>query len=199
MRRWSGRAHPASVCSAGSRVLAPGQTSRRATRASSVASGRTRRTIAARPRTTAGRPLDDRRTTAPDSGLVTSTGDRVRGIRPDRGRVEPVARTSVSRARTVVPGPVRTCIGCRERVAKSELLRVTAGTNADGRPVVVPDPTSTRPGRGAHLHPTTACYDLAVRRRAFSRALRRPGGGLSTESLRNYIVSLGTTTHQTTR
>jgi predicted RNA-binding protein YlxR (DUF448 family) len=52
------------------------------------------------------------------------------------------------------------------------LLRVTAGADADGRPAVVPDPTATAPGRGAHLHPTTECYDLAVRRKAFGRALR---------------------------
>jgi uncharacterized protein len=51
-------------------------------------------------------------------------------------------------------------------------VRVTAGSDADGRLVVVPDPAATRPGRGAHLHPTSACYDLAVRRRAFGRALR---------------------------
>jgi uncharacterized protein len=51
-------------------------------------------------------------------------------------------------------------------------LRVTAGSDADGRPAVVPDPAGIRPGRGAHLHPTTVCYDLAVRRRAFGRALR---------------------------
>ncbi|WP_211348963.1 YlxR family protein [Nocardioides litoris] len=73
-------------------------------------------------------------------------------------------------------GPVRTCIGCRRRAAKRELLRVTAGSDADGRPAAVPDPPATAPGRGAHLHPTTECYDLAVRRRAFGRALRvQPG------------------------
>jgi len=55
-------------------------------------------------------------------------------------------------------------------------LRVTAGSDADGRPAVVPDPTATAPGRGAHLHPTTECYDLAVRRRAFGRALRADPG-----------------------
>lgn len=49
---------------------------------------------------------------------------------------------------------------------------MTAGSDADGRQVVVPDPTSTARGRGAHLHPTTACLDLAVRRKAFGRALR---------------------------
>lgn len=89
-------------------------------------------------------------------------------------------------------GPVRTCIGCRTRAAKSELLRVTAGSGADGQPVVVPDPDGTAPGRGAHLHPTTGCYDLAARRRAFSRALRiTPGaGGISSVPVGDYIASL---------
>jgi len=31
------------------------------------------------------------------------------------------------------------------------------------------------PGRGAHVHPTSACLDLALRRRAFGRALRFTG------------------------
>ncbi len=73
-------------------------------------------------------------------------------------------------------GPVRTCIGCRERAAKRELVRVTTGSDPDGRPAAVPDLDATRPGRGAHLHPTTRCYDLAVRRKAFARALRAPAG-----------------------
>jgi len=79
-------------------------------------------------------------------------------------------------------GPVRTCVGCRQRAAKRELLRVTAGSDADGRPAVVPDPSATAPGRGAHLHPTRECYDLAVRRKAFTRALRVQGE-LSSEPL----------------
>ena len=37
------------------------------------------------------------------------------------------------------PGPVRTCIGCRRRAAKSELLRVVAGSDTHGQPAVVPD------------------------------------------------------------
>ena len=74
------------------------------------------------------------------------------------------------------PEPIRTCVGCRGKATKSELLRLTAGTDAHGHAAVVPDPTSTAPGRGAHLHPTTDCYDLAVRRKAFARALRVPAG-----------------------
>ena len=71
------------------------------------------------------------------------------------------------------PGhPVRTCIGCRGADSRSALLRVVLGPGADGIPVVLPDPERRRPGRGAWLHPVTSCLDLAVRRRAFGRALR---------------------------
>jgi predicted RNA-binding protein YlxR (DUF448 family) len=66
---------------------------------------------------------------------------------------------------------------------------VTAGSDPDGLPAVVPDPTATAPGRGAHLHPTTGCYDLAVRRKAFGRALRVPTG-LSPAPLGHYVASL---------
>jgi hypothetical protein len=93
-----------------------------------------------------------------------------------------VASFSSSPART----PVRTCIGCRERAAKHELLRVVVGTGSDGRPAAVPDPDGTAPGRGAHLHPTSECYDLAVRRRTFSRALRA-GEGLTSTPVGDYL------------
>lgn len=83
-------------------------------------------------------------------------------------------------------------MGCRERAAKSELLRVVLGADTDGQPAVVPDPGGAAPGRGAHLHPTTACYDLAVRRRAFARALRA-GPGLATAPVGDYLD-----THQMT-
>jgi predicted RNA-binding protein YlxR (DUF448 family) len=63
--------------------------------------------------------------------------------------------------------PVRTCVGCRARAAKSDLLRVVAVAGS-----LVPDPRGTLPGRGAHLHPHRACLALAERRRAFGRALR---------------------------
>ena len=68
-------------------------------------------------------------------------------------------------------GPVRTCVGCRERVPKQELLRVVAGSGA-----LVPDPAGRAPGRGAHLHPTPECLALALRRKAFGRALRADQG-----------------------
>lgn len=87
-------------------------------------------------------------------------------------------------------GPLRTCIGCRQRVAKDELLRLVAGTDAQGREAVVPDPTGTAPGRGAHLHPTLRCFELAERRRAFARALRYRGSdALVLDPVRDLLIS----------
>jgi predicted RNA-binding protein YlxR (DUF448 family) len=77
--------------------------------------------------------------------------------------------------------PLRSCVGCKVRAAKSSLLRlVVAG---DG---IVPDPQARQPGRGAYLHPSLECFELAQRRRAFSRALRAPGS-LSTATLASYL------------
>ena len=77
--------------------------------------------------------------------------------------------------------PIRTCVGCKARAAKSSLLRlVVAG---DG---IVPDPQARQPGRGAYLHPSLACLELGLRRRVFSRALRVTGS-LDTTPLASYL------------
>ncbi|MFJ5062663.1 YlxR family protein [Streptomyces nigra] len=77
--------------------------------------------------------------------------------------------------------PERTCVGCRERAAKADLLRIVAIEDE-----CVPDPRGTLPGRGAYVHPALVCLDQAVRRRAFARALRAPGA-LDTKALRRYV------------
>lgn len=85
-----------------------------------------------------------------------------------------------------VPTPVRTCVGCRDRAVKSNLLRVVAvgvGSQAE----LIPDPDGRLPGRGAYLHPSTGCLDLAQRRRVFSRALRH-AGPLDDERVRRWIA-----------
>ncbi|PZU47907.1 MAG: DUF448 domain-containing protein [Microbacterium sp.] len=66
--------------------------------------------------------------------------------------------------------PVRTCVGCRARAPRSALLRVVA---RDGE--LVADEKAVLTGRGAWVHDTDACVDLAIRRRAFGRALRVSG------------------------
>jgi predicted RNA-binding protein YlxR (DUF448 family) len=65
-------------------------------------------------------------------------------------------------------------VGCRRRDVRSALLRVVAERDDTGEHVasVVADPRQRLPGRGAWLHPTPECLDLAVRRKAFGRALR---------------------------
>ena len=101
---------------------------------------------------------------------------------------EPISRARVGK------DPVRTCVGCRKRATSSELLRVVAGTDTSGQPAVVPDPRRTAPGRGAHLHPTTACFDLAVKRKAFGRALRARTG-LSAEPVAEHLGRLAIENH----
>ncbi|MGW4034246.1 YlxR family protein [Streptomyces sp. NPDC004838] len=77
--------------------------------------------------------------------------------------------------------PVRTCVGCRERAAKDDLLRIVRIGNE-----CVPDDRGTLPGRGAYVHPAVVCLDLAVRRRAFPRAFRAKGP-LDTAGVRHHM------------
>ena len=62
---------------------------------------------------------------------------------------------------------VRTCVGCRSRAPRSSLLRVVVRNSE-----VVADTSAILPGRGAWLHPVDECLDLALKRRAFGRALK---------------------------
>jgi predicted RNA-binding protein YlxR (DUF448 family) len=65
-----------------------------------------------------------------------------------------------------VSEPTRSCIGCGRKAAQSELLRFVA---RDG--LVVSG--TTLPGRGAYTCRRLACYERALARRAFNRALRQ--------------------------
>jgi predicted RNA-binding protein YlxR (DUF448 family) len=49
---------------------------------------------------------------------------------------------------------------------------VVAVKDGHGSTVVRPDPGHRMPGRGAWLHPRPECFEQAVRRKAFARALR---------------------------
>ncbi|WP_366181397.1 YlxR family protein [Actinomyces timonensis] len=67
--------------------------------------------------------------------------------------------------------PERTCIGCRAKAPRSQLLRLAL--TASGELAV--DARALMPGRGAWIHVDPACLDLAERRRALGRALRAEG------------------------
>ena len=63
--------------------------------------------------------------------------------------------------------PIRTCVGCRQRASRNQLLRVVAVSNR-----LIPDEKSSLHGRGAWIHASVNCLTLAIERRAFGRALR---------------------------
>lgn len=63
--------------------------------------------------------------------------------------------------------PQRQCMGCRERKAKRELIRVVRG--ADG--TVSLDFSGKAPGRGAYLCPNPECLKKAEKSKALARSL----------------------------
>lgn len=73
--------------------------------------------------------------------------------------------------------PQRTCVGCRVVSDQTDLLRVVVVGSQ-----VVPDSQVRQAGRGAYVHPSAECLELAERRRAFPRALRVTGS-LSTAAI----------------
>jgi predicted RNA-binding protein YlxR (DUF448 family) len=85
-----------------------------------------------------------------------------------------------------VSAPVRTCIGCRERTEKSELLRIVTrdgGIAIDHRQIL--------PGRGAYLHPRPTCLEQALKRRSLGRALRSEiDGQRAAATIREFLDAL---------
>jgi uncharacterized protein len=66
-------------------------------------------------------------------------------------------------------------VGCRKRELAVELLRVVAVSTGNGEYAAIVDTGGSLPGRGAWLHPVSQCAQQAIRRRAFTRALRIAG------------------------
>ena len=63
--------------------------------------------------------------------------------------------------------PQRQCMGCRERKAKRELIRIVRGP--DG--TVSLDFTGKRNGRGAYICPSADCLKKARKAKALDRSL----------------------------
>ncbi len=63
--------------------------------------------------------------------------------------------------------PMRKCIGCSIQKPKKELIRVVK--NKDGEVSV--DFTGKANGRGAYICKDRKCFDLAIKKNAFNRAL----------------------------
>ena len=80
--------------------------------------------------------------------------------------------------------PQRTCIGCRKKGSRSELLRLVA--EGSGSSAVLVDERRRMTGRGAWLHPSETCLALAIKRRAFGRALN---GATGTADVERWITA----------
>ena len=63
--------------------------------------------------------------------------------------------------------PQRQCMGCRERKAKRELIRVVRGTDGN----VNLDFSGKAPGRGAYICPNAECLKKALRSKSLDRSL----------------------------
>ena len=63
--------------------------------------------------------------------------------------------------------PQRQCMGCRERKAKKEMIRVVRGTDGN----VSLDFGGKMNGRGAYICPDAECLKKALRSKALDRSL----------------------------
>lgn len=66
--------------------------------------------------------------------------------------------------------PQRQCMGCRERKAKKELIRVVRGTDGN----VSLDFSGKLNGRGAYICPNAECLQKAQKAKSLERSLEVP-------------------------
>jgi predicted RNA-binding protein YlxR (DUF448 family) len=63
--------------------------------------------------------------------------------------------------------PIRTCVVCREKAGKRELIRVVRAEHG-----IMIDPTGKHNGRGAYLCERESCWERAVTTDVLNKALR---------------------------
>ena len=80
--------------------------------------------------------------------------------------------------------PQRTCVGCREILAKRSLIRIVR--LPDGLQV---DPTGKQPGRGAYLHNQRSCWKRALKG-SLTHALRTELTNKDHEYLLTFMATL---------
>jgi predicted RNA-binding protein YlxR (DUF448 family) len=81
--------------------------------------------------------------------------------------------------------PLRTCVGCRRRFAKQQLVRFVVGEGG----LVLGSPE----GRGAYLCRNASCLDAALRRRDLRGIAKRADCAEALERLRSLVVRSGET------
>ena len=63
----------------------------------------------------------------------------------------------------------RRCVGCREMMDKSALVRIVANANGE----ISYDPSGKMPGRGAYICKTPECLEKAHKSKGLERSLKR--------------------------
>ena len=80
--------------------------------------------------------------------------------------------------------PQRTCVGCREVLAKRTLIRIVRGPDA-----VYVDLSGKKPGRGAYLHDRRSCWERGLNG-ALAKALQTELTLSDREHLLAFMASL---------
>lgn len=81
--------------------------------------------------------------------------------------------------------PIRTCLGCRVKGAKRELLRLVPGSGG----VIVVDPQGRHPGRGAYVHIRRECWIIGQRRVRSSLKLSDPVDLADVDEFLNQVLA----------
>ncbi|NLM97958.1 MAG: YlxR family protein [Halanaerobiaceae bacterium] len=66
--------------------------------------------------------------------------------------------------------PLRKCVGCNERKAKFDLIRIVYNSAED---TISIDKTGKANGRGAYICPDPACLNKAVKSKNIERSLKK--------------------------
>ncbi len=81
--------------------------------------------------------------------------------------------------------PQRSCIACRDKKDKRDLIRLVYSSN-----IVDIDPKGKKAGRGAYLCPKFECWDIGLRKNRLDHALRANLSPENRQALLEYSKSL---------
>ncbi|MBM3237831.1 YlxR family protein [Candidatus Poribacteria bacterium] len=82
--------------------------------------------------------------------------------------------------------PIRTCIGCRKKATKWELVRMVR--NDTGQVSV--DESRKNPGRGAYVCLNPQCIELALTSKKLNKVLKTNLAPKAIESLKQVLINL---------
>ena len=86
----------------------------------------------------------------------------------------------------MVAMPIRTCIGCRGKFPKKDLLRFVRAADGSLRT----DPTGKLPGRGAYVCQSEECINITFRPQKINTHLRISSSRQVIDSFKHELLSL---------